>query len=190
MITAPKSICNKFWETGEWATSWTQSLVTNPSQEKEPSTVQELPHNQVDVPFKQSHVEEIVKKTESLSRQTRKNIAIEWTGFRVGCWTGQIFNFRLLCDRFLQNQKDRYVDRYVDCTKAFDRYCKKPNLIRVKESKTKSTWRLPDCDLPWWQQRRPVRQRCLFLQSLSLTSSSTEFWLNDGRWDIEEQSAS
>ena len=72
MITAPKSICNKFWQTGEWATSWTQSLVTNPSQEKEPSTVQELPHNQVDVPFKQSHVEEIFKKTESLSRQTRK----------------------------------------------------------------------------------------------------------------------
>ena len=56
MITAPKSICNKFWQTGEWATSWTQSLVTNPSQEKEPSTVQERPHNQVYVPFKQSHV--------------------------------------------------------------------------------------------------------------------------------------
>lgn len=53
MVTAPKSICNKFWKTGEWDTSWTQSLVTNPSQEKEPSTVQELPHNQVDVPSKQ-----------------------------------------------------------------------------------------------------------------------------------------
>ena len=102
-------------------------------------------------------------------RQTRKNIADEWIGFRVGRWMGQIFNFRLLCKKFLQNQQDRYVD----CTKAFDRYCKKPNLIRVKESKRKSTWRPPDCGLPWWQQRRPVRQRSLFLQSLSLTSSST-----------------
>ena len=178
MITAPKSICNTFWQTGEWATPWTQSLVTNPSQEKEPSTVQELPQNLIDVPFKQSHVEEIVKKTESLSRQTRKNIAFRWMDrfqsralngtnlqLRVTMWEVPTKSTRPLCGPLCGSYKG--IWQVLQEAQPY------PSQGVEEKVYMKATW-----------------QRCLFLQSLSLTSSSTEFWRNDGRWDIKEQSAS
>ncbi|XP_052268619.1 uncharacterized protein LOC127869998 [Dreissena polymorpha] len=56
-----------------------------------------------------------------LKSQAEKIIAEEQTGFRQGhSTTEQIFNLRILCERYLQHQQDLY-HVFVDFKKAFDR---------------------------------------------------------------------
>ena len=45
MIDVLLNICNKIWQTGEWPTPWTQSLVIYSSKERQPAPVSELSHN-------------------------------------------------------------------------------------------------------------------------------------------------
>ena len=40
VITALTTICNKIWQTGEWPTPWTQSLVITTTERSAPSVTQ------------------------------------------------------------------------------------------------------------------------------------------------------
>ena len=53
--------------------------------------------------------------------QAEKIIAEEQAGFRAGrSITEQIFNLRILCEKYLQHQQDLY-HVFIDFEKAFDR---------------------------------------------------------------------
>ena len=68
VITALTTICNKIWQTGEWPTPWTQSLViTLLSQERQPAAVPELPNDQPHQSPKQSHAEDHAEQIEAAS---------------------------------------------------------------------------------------------------------------------------
>ena len=65
LITTFTTICNKIWQTGEWPTPWTQSLViTLP---KKPLAVPELPNNKPHQSLKQSHAEDHTEQIEATS---------------------------------------------------------------------------------------------------------------------------
>ena len=56
-----------------------------------------------------------------LKPQAEKIIAEEQAGFRAGrSTTGQIFNLRILCEKYPQHQQDLY-HVFIDFKKAFDR---------------------------------------------------------------------
>ena len=56
-----------------------------------------------------------------LKTQAEKVIAEEQAGFRAGrSTTEQIFNLRILCEKYLQHQQDCY-HVFIDFKKAFDR---------------------------------------------------------------------
>ena len=56
-----------------------------------------------------------------LKPQAEKIIAEEEAGFRAGrSTTEQIFNLRILCEKYLQHQQDLY-HVFIDFKKAFDR---------------------------------------------------------------------
>ena len=113
VITALSAICNKISRTGEWPTPWTHSLVfTLPKK----GDLQQCQNNLISHPSKV--VLEII-----LNRwkpQAEKIIAEQQTGFRAGkSTTQQIFNLRILCEKYLPHQQDRY-HVFIDFKKAFD----------------------------------------------------------------------
>ena len=56
-----------------------------------------------------------------LKPQAEKIIAEEQAGFKAGrSTTEQIFNLRILCEKYLQHQKDLY-HIFLDFKKAFDK---------------------------------------------------------------------
>ena len=56
-----------------------------------------------------------------LKQQVEKIIAEDQAGFRAGrSTTEQIFNLRILCEKYLQHQHDIY-HVFIDFKKAFDR---------------------------------------------------------------------
>ena len=60
-------------------------------------------------------------KLNRLKLQAEKIIAEEEAGFRAGrSITEQIFNLRILCQKYLQHQQDLY-HVFIDFKKAFDR---------------------------------------------------------------------
>ena len=93
-------------------------LSHNTSQERQPSGVPELPNDQPHQSPKQSHAED---HTEQIEATSGKIIADEQAGFRAGMsTTKQIFNLRILCEKYLQHQQDLY-NIFIDFKKAFDR---------------------------------------------------------------------
>ena len=57
-----------------------------------------------------------------LKPEAEKTIAEEQAGFRAGrSTTEQIFNLRILCEKYLQHQQDLY-HVFIDFKKAFDRF--------------------------------------------------------------------
>ena len=60
-----------------------------------------------------------------LKRQAESIIAEEQAGFRAGrSMTQQIFNFRILCKKYLQHQQDLY-HTFIDFKKSFYRVWRK-----------------------------------------------------------------
>ena len=60
---------------------------------------------------------------DKLKPQAEKIIAEEKAGFRGGrSTTEQIFNLRILCEKYLQHQQDLY-HIFIDFKKAFDTVC-------------------------------------------------------------------
>ena len=116
-----------------------------------------------------------------LKIQAESIIVEEQAGFRSGhSTTKQIFNLRILCERYLQHQQHLY-HVFIDFKKGFDRVWHKAlwstmrlynfnvNLIHVIENlynKTNSAVYLNGDIGDWFRTTVGVRQGCLLSQSL------------------------
>ena len=111
-------ICYKIWQTGEWPTPWTQSLIiTLPKK----GSLQ-LCKNYRTISLI-SHPSKVILSIllNRLKPKAEEIIKEEQTGFRAGRSTSeQIFNLRILCEKYLQYQQSLY-HVFVDIKKAFDR---------------------------------------------------------------------
>ena len=100
VITALTTICNKIWQTGKWPTPWTQSLViTLPKK----GNLQQCQNYRTISLI--SHPSKVMLKLilNRLKPPAEKIVAEEQAGFRAGrSTTEQIFNLRILCEKFLQ----------------------------------------------------------------------------------------
>ena len=118
MIDVLLDICNKIWQTGEWPTPWTQSLVITL-----PKKVNLLQCQNYRTISLISHANKVTLKIllKRLTPQAEMIVAEEQAGFRPGrSTTEQIFTLRILCERYLQHQQDLF-HVFVDFKKAFDR---------------------------------------------------------------------
>ena len=101
MIDILTAICNKIWKTGEWPTTWTQSLViTLPKKGN-----LQLCQNYRTISLI-SHPSKVMLKIilNRLQPQAEEINAEEQAGFRARrSTTEQIFNLRILCEKYLQN---------------------------------------------------------------------------------------
>ena len=118
MIDILTAICNKIWKTGEWPTTWTQSLViTLPKKGN-----LQLCQNYRTISLI-SHPSKVMLKIilNRLQPQAEEIIAEKQAGFRAGRnTTEQIFKLRILCEKYLQHQQSLY-HVFIDFKKAFDR---------------------------------------------------------------------
>ena len=81
-------------------------LSHHSSQERQPAAVPELPNNHPHQSSKQNHPED---HTEQIEATNGEIIVEEQAGFRAGrSTTEQIFNLRILCEKYLQHQQDLY----------------------------------------------------------------------------------
>ena len=178
MISALLTICNKIWQTGEWPKPWTQSLIiTLP---KKGNLQQCQNYRTISLIC---HPSKVMLKIllNRLKPQAETIIAEEQAGFRAGrSTTEQIFNLRLLCERYLQHQQDLY-HIFIDFKKAFDRvwhealwstmklYNINSNLIKVVESlynKATSAVYFNGSIGDWFRTTIGVRQGCLLSPTL------------------------
>ena len=118
MISALTIICNKIWKTGEWPTPWTKSMII---------TLPKKGNLQICNNYRTisliSHPSNVLLKVllNRLKPQAEEIIAEEQAGFRIGRSTiEQIFNLRIICEKYLQHQQDLY-HVFIDFKKAFDR---------------------------------------------------------------------
>ena len=111
------AICNNIWESGEWPTAWTRSLIiTLPKKGN-----LQLCQNYRTISLI-SHASEVMLKIilNRLRPQADKIIAEEQAGFSQGRSTiEQIFNLRILCEKHLQHQRNIY-HVFIGFKKAFD----------------------------------------------------------------------
>ena len=118
MIDILTTICNKIWKIGEWPTTLTQSLViTLPKKGN-----LQLCQNYRTISLI-SHPSKVMLKIilNRLQPQAEEIIAEEQAGFRAGrITTEQIFNLRILGEKYLQHQQNLY-HVIIDFKKAFDR---------------------------------------------------------------------
>ena len=178
MISVLLIICNKIWQIGEWPTQWTQSLViTFPKKGN-----LQLCQNYRTISLI-SHPSKVMLKIllNRLKPEAEKIIAEEQAGFRSGrSTTEQIFNLRILCERYLQHQQDLY-HVFIDFKKAFDRvwhealwatmrlYNININLITVIQKlyeKATSAVCFNNSTGDWFKTSVGVRQGCLLSHSL------------------------
>ena len=178
MIDVLLNICNKIWQTGEWPTPWTQSLViTLP---KKGNLLQCQNYRTINLI---SHASKVMLKIllNRLTLQAETIIAEEQAGFRPGrSTTEQIFSLRILCERYLQHQQDLF-HVFVDFKKAFDRvwhaalwstmklYNINANLIKVIESLYSKATRAVYYNGSvgeWFRTTVGVRQGCLLSPTL------------------------
>ena len=111
-------ICIKIWQTGDWPTPRTQSMVI---------TLPKKGNLQLCKNYRTisliNHPSKVMLKVilNRLKPQAEDIMAEEQAGFRAGhSTTEQIFNLRILCEKYLQHQEDLY-HVFIDFKKAFDR---------------------------------------------------------------------
>ena len=160
MIDILTAICNKIWKTGEWPTTWTQSLViTLPKKGN-----LQLCQNYKTISFI-SHPSKVMLKMilSRLQPQAEEIIAEKQAGFRAGRSTReQIFNLRILCDKYLQHQQNLY-HVFIDFKKAFDRVWHEALWATMRKYNIKiwkSVWQGQECSPVQWQNRRMVQNYC------------------------------
>ena len=118
VITALTTICNKIWQTGEWSAPGTQSLVITLT--KKDNLQQWQNYRTISLISKPSKfmLKIILNR---MKPQAEKIIAEEQAAFSTGrSTTEQIFNLRILCKQYLQQQQDLY-HVFIDFKKASDR---------------------------------------------------------------------
>ena len=116
VITAVTTVCYKIWQTGEWPTPWTQSLVV--TLPKKGNLQQCQNYRTISLI---SHPNKAMLKIalNRLKPQAEKTVAEEQAGFRAGrSTTEQIFNLRI-CEKYLQHQQNLY-HVFIGFNKAFD----------------------------------------------------------------------
>ena len=118
MIDTLPVIFQKIWETGQWPIQWTQSLmITVPKKGNLQQCNNYRTINLICHPSK-GMLRIILNR---LRLQAEEIVAEEQAGFRTGrSTTEQIFNLRILCERYLQHQQDLH-HVFVDFKKAFNR---------------------------------------------------------------------
>ena len=169
VATALRTIWNKTWQRGEWPTPWTQSLViTLPKK----GNLQQC-QNYRTISLIAVMLEILLNR---LKAQAEKIIAEEQTGFRAGrSTTEQIFNLRILCEKYLQQQQD--LGRvFIDFKKVFNmvwhaalwatmkKYNISANLFRVIKNlcdKAANAVLFNSSIRDWFQTTVGVRQGCL-----------------------------
>ena len=175
MIDVLTEICNRIWRTGEWPTPWTQSLIiTLPKKGN-----LQLCQNYRTISLI-SHSSKVMLKVilNRLKPQAEEIIAEEKAGFRAGrSTTEQIFNLRILCEKYLQHQQNLY---HV-FKKAFDRvwhaalwatmrkYNISANLVRTIEQlydKATTAVQMNGSIGEWFRTTVGVRQGCLLSSTL------------------------
>ena len=178
MIDILIAICNNIWKTGEWPTTWTQSLViTLPKKGN-----LQLCQNYRTISLI-SHPSKVMLKIilNRLQPQAEEIIAEEQAGFRAGrSTTEQIFNLRILCEKYLQHQQNLY-HVFIDLKKAFDRvwhealwatmrkYNINASIIRAIENlydKAQSAVLFNGSTGEWFRTTVGVQQRCLLSPTL------------------------
>ena len=185
MIDFMTSICNKIWKTGEWPTTWIQSLVITLSQKGN----LQLCQNYKTISL-MSHPSKITLKIvlNGFQPQTEEIIAEEQSGFRGGrSSTEQIFNLRILCEKYLQHRQNLYPNK-----KAFDRiwhealwapmrkYNINANIIQVIDNlydMAQNIVRFYGSTWYWFRTTVGVRQGCI----LSPTIGWPWMWCQWGR---------
>ena len=117
MIDILTTICNKTWKTGEWPTTWTQSLgITLPKKGN-----LQLCQNYRTISLI-SHPSKVMLKIilNRLQPQAEEIIAEEQAGFRARrSNTEQIFSLRILCQKYPHHQHD-LCHVFIDFKKVFD----------------------------------------------------------------------
>ena len=115
-ITAFTTICNIIWQTGEWPTPWTQSLVITLPKRGNPQQCQNYRTTLSLI----SHPSKVMLKIilNRLKPQAEKIVAEKQAGFRARSTTQQIFSLRILCEKYIQHQQDLY-HFVIDFKKAF-----------------------------------------------------------------------
>ena len=178
MIDILTTICNKIWKTGEWPTTWTQSLVI-----KLPKKGNlQLCQNYRTISLI-SHPSKVMLKIilNRLQPQAEEIIAKEQAGFRAGrSTTEQIFNLRILCEKYLQHQQNLY-HVFIDVKKTFDKvwyedlwatmrkYNINASIIRAIENlydKAQSAVLFNGSTGEWFRTTLGVRQGCLLSPTL------------------------
>ena len=183
MIDILTTICNKIWKSGEWPTTWTQSLVITLQKKgnlqlcQNYRTINLIRHPSIVI------LKIILKR---LQPQAEEIITEEQAGFRAGrITTEQIFNLRILCEKYLQHQQNLY-HVFIDFKKAFDRVWHKAlgatirkyinaSIIRAIENlydKAQSADLFTGSTGGWFRTTVGVRQGCL----LSLTLFNNHVW--------------
>ena len=115
MIDILSSICNKIWKLGEWPITWTQSLIiTIPMK----SNLQLCQNYRTISLISQPSKFTLTIILNRLQPQAEEIITEEQAGFRAGRrTTEQIFNLRILCEKYLQLQQNLY-HVFIDFKKA------------------------------------------------------------------------
>ena len=172
------AICNKIWQTGEWPSAWTKSLIiTLPKKGN-----LQLCNNYRTISLI-SHASKVMLKIllNRLKPQAEEIIAEEQAGFRSKrSTTEQIFNLRVLGEKYSQHQQDIF-HVFIDFKKAFDRVwhgalwatMKKYNMgkrlietIRQLYTKASSAVLVQGTVGEWFHTSVGVRQGCLLSPTL------------------------
>ena len=118
MIDVLTEICNRIWRTGEWPTLRTQSLIIILPKKGNLQLCQN--YRTISLISRSSKVM-LKVMLNRLKLQTKEMTAEEQAGFRAGrSTTEQIFNLRILCEKYFQHQQNLY-HVFIDLKKAFDR---------------------------------------------------------------------
>ena len=117
VINALTTICNKIWQTEEWPTPWIQSLVITLPKKGNLRKCQN--YRTISLISHPSKV--MLKIILNRLKPQAEIIAEEQAGFRAGrSTTEQIFNLRILYEKYFQHQQDLY-HVFIDFKKALDR---------------------------------------------------------------------
>ena len=187
-------ICNRIWRTGEWPTLWTQSLIiTLPKK-----GILQLCQNYRTISLI-SHSSKVLLKVilNRLKPQAEEIIAEEQAGFRAGrSNTEQIFNLRIMCEKYLQHQQNLY-HVFIDFKKAFDRvwhaalwatmrkYNISANLVRTTEQLyDKATSAAPmNCSIgEWFRTSRSKARMSSATHPLQHYSRTNHVWCPGRTW--------
>ena len=117
MIDTLLITCNKIWQTGEWPTPWTQSLIiTLPKKGN-----LQLCQNYRTISLISHPSKVMLRILLNKLKLQAEEIIKEQAGFRAGkSTTEQIFNLRILCEKYLQYQQSLY-HVFMDFKKALNR---------------------------------------------------------------------